>query len=120
MSDVNSPIPTVNTAIALTSNISDLIVKCRATGVITRAQIAMLRAQICKVLAYTAIVHLSELIAENINQLAATHKLIDRLSKEGRLHGVSLKLAMGQLELLNEQLLQSLLDYRNRWWPYAV
>lgn len=118
MSDVNSLIPTVNTAIALTSSISTMVTKCKANGIITRTQIEMLRAQTSKVLADAAICHLSEITAENINQLASTQEMIDRLSKEGSLHGASLTMAMDQLSLLNDQLRQNLLDYRDQWGSY--
>ena len=115
MTDYNSIVPVVaNAAITVSGNITDLIVKARAGGVIHRAQIEMLKDQTAKVIADARSHHTADIIMTNLDQIAKTQEHIDYLAKIGRLHGISLNMAMDQLSDLNDTLRRNLRRYENR------
>lgn len=109
MTDYNSLVPAVaNVAVVLSGNISSLVTRAKATGIVQRAQLQMLKGQTEKVIADARAHHIAEVVIENLEQLAKTQELIDNLEKQGRLHGKSLNMAMDQLEDLNNMLRRSL------------
>lgn len=115
MVDYNSLVPAVaNAAIAVSGNITSLITKTRASGVIQHAQLEMLKDQTAKVLAEARTYHSCDIIATNLEQIAKTQELIDSLERQGKLHGASLKMAMDQLCDLNDMLRRNLRRFENR------
>lgn len=105
MVDYKSLVPVVTSSvIAMSENITGFIEKARASGVIQHAQIEMLKAQTEKVLAEARAYHYFEVISTNLEQIAKTQEMIDNLERQGRLHGISLKMAIDQLYDLNYML----------------
>lgn len=114
-STTTSLVPVVaNAAVAISGNITSLITKSRASGVIQRGQLELLKAQTAKVLADARAYHAGEIVTTNLEQLARTQNQIDNLEREGRLHGSSLSMAMDQLSDLNDILRRNLKRYENR------
>lgn len=117
MSDMNALVPAVaNAVVAVSGNITNLITKAKAYGVIQHAQFEMLRTQTAKVLADARAYHSAEIITTNLEQIARTQELIDSLEKQGKLHGRSLAMAMEQLGDLNDILRRNLRRFENREW----
>lgn len=114
MADMNSLVPIVDAAIAVSGNITNLITRAKASGVVQRAQLQLLRAQTGKVLADSRAYHAGELVIANLEQLARTQEYIDNLQRQGRLHGAALEMAMEQLEDLNDMLRRNLRYFENR------
>jgi len=115
MSDLNSLVPTVanvaNAAVVLSGDISGLITRAKATGMLHHAQLEMLKGQTSKVIIDAKAHHIGELVIENLEQLAKTQEHIDNLEKQGRLHGRTMNMAMTQLEDLNDMLRRNLHNY---------
>lgn len=117
MTDLNSLVPVVaNAAVAVTGNITNLIVKTKASGVIQRTQLEMLKIQTAKVLADARAYHASDIVITNLEQIARTQERIDNLEKQGLLYGQSLAMAMDQLCDLNNILRRNLRDFENGEW----
>lgn len=115
MSDYNSLVPVVaNAAVAVSGNITSFITKTKASGVIQRAQLEMLREQTEKVLADSRAYHSSDIVITNLDQIARTQEHIDCLERQGRLHGMALTMAMDQLWELNDMLRRNLRRFENR------
>lgn len=115
MTDYNSIVPAVaNAAITVSGNITNLITKTRASGVIQKAQLEMLKDQTAKVLTEARVYHTFEIIATNLEQIARTQEYIDTLQKQGRLHGKSLTMAIDQLGDLNDILRRNLRRFENK------
>jgi hypothetical protein len=114
MKSTFSLVPIVaDAAIAVSSSITDLVTKAKASGVIRQAQLESLMAQTAKVLADARIYHAAELVTTNIEQLGRAQGRIDELRKQGLLHGSSLEMSMEQLCDLNDILRQNLRQYAN-------
>lgn len=114
MTDLNSLVPIVaDAAVAVTGNITNLIVKAKASGVVQRTQLEMLKNQTAKVLADARAYHSSDIVITNLEQIAKTQEYIDYLRGQGRLHGASLTMAMDQLGDLNNILRRNLKDFEN-------
>lgn len=115
MEDIKSLVPVVaNAAVAVSGNITSLITRSKASGVIQRAQLEMLKDQTAKVLADARAYLSCDLITTNLEQIARTQEHIDNLARQGRLHGISLTMAMEQLGDLNEMLRRNLRKFENR------
>lgn len=116
MADFNSLVPIVEkAAVAVTENITGLITKSKASGVIQRTQLEMLKAQTTKVLTDARAYYSGDIITTNLEQIARTQEYIDTLERQGRLHGISLTMAMDQLADLNDMLRRNLREFENRW-----
>lgn len=112
-----SLVPVVaNAAIAVSEDITNFITKARASGIIQRSQLELLKAQTEKVLTEARSSHICDVISTNLEQIAKTQELIDKLEKQGRLHGISLKMAMDQLYDLNDMLRHNLRKLKFREW----
>ncbi len=113
---MNTVLPVVvQTAISVVSKgIGDLVMNARANGVVKRAQFEMLKDQTTKAIALARANNAGDIARSNLEQLMETQRYIDNLEKEGRLHGISLSMAMDQLADLNDTLRKILEDYRNR------
>ncbi len=112
MTDLKSLVPVVaETAVAVSGNITNLVTQAKASGIVRQTQLDMLKSQTKKVLADAKTYHTGEIIISNLEQIAKTQELIDRLHKSGSLHGRSLEIAMEQLNELNNALRQILRDY---------
>lgn len=115
MSDNNSLMPVVaNAVVEVSGSITNFLTKTKASGIIQRAQLEMLREQTTKVLADARTYNAGDIIIVNLEQLARTQDHIDSLERQGRLHGASLKMAMNQLDDLNNMLRRNLRRYENR------
>lgn len=114
VADINSLVPVVDAAIAVSGNITSLVTRARANGVVRHAQLEMLRAQTEKVLADAKAYHAGDLVTANLEQIARTQEHIDNLQRQGRLHGASLEMAMDQLADLNDMLRRNLRNFENR------
>ena len=116
MANFNSLVPVVaDAAVQVSRNITSLLVKSRANGVIQRAQFEMLMDQTAKVLAEARAYYAGDLVTINLEQIARTQEYIDSQEKLGRLHGISLNMAMDELGDLNDTLRRNLRDFENRW-----
>lgn len=114
MTDLNSLVPVVaNAAVAVSENMTNLIVKAKASGIVHRTQLKMLKAQTEKVLADARAYHSADIVILNLEQIARTQERIDCLEKQGLLHGKSLAMAMDQLYDLNEVLRRILHNFEN-------
>lgn len=115
MDEFTSMVPVVaNAAVAVSENITGIITRAKATGIIRDTQIEMLKDQTAKVL-IEARTHLAgELVTINLEQLAKTQEYIDFLKSKGQLHGKSFDMAIDQLEDLNNILRRNLRDFENR------
>lgn len=115
MSNNDSWLPVVaNAVVEVSGNITNLITKTKASGVIQRAQLEMIKEKTAKVLADARAYHAGEIITTNLEQVARTQEYIDNLVRQGRLHGASLVMAMDQLNDLNNMLRRNLRKYENR------
>lgn len=115
MADCNSLAPVLaNAAVAVSGNITSLITKAKASGVIQHAQLEMLKEQTAKVLADARAYHSGDIVTTNLEQIARTQEYIDSLERQGRLHGISLTMAMDQLGDLNDMLRRNLRRFENR------
>ncbi len=115
MTDYNSLVPVVaNAAVAVSGNISSLITKTKASGVIHRTQLEMLKDQTDKVLAEAKAYHSCDIAITNLEQLAKAQERIDILERQGLLHGKSLDMAMDQLGDLNDVLRCNIRRFENR------
>jgi len=115
MEDYKSLVPLVaDAAVAVSGNITSLITKAKASGIIHRAQLEMLKAQTTKVLTDARAYHVSDIVTTNLEQIAKTQEYIDNLERQGRLHGVSLAMAMDQLGDLNDILRRNLWNFEKR------
>lgn len=115
MTDYNAIVPAVaNAAVAVSGNITSLITKSKASGIINKAQLTMLKDQTAKVLADARAFHSFDIVSTNLEQIAKTQEYIDNLVKQGRLHGSSFTMAMEQLEDLNSMLRRNLKNFENR------
>lgn len=113
MADNASLVPVIaNAAVAVSENITSLVTKSKARGVIQHAQLENLRQQTKKVLADARANHVDDIIQTNLDIIARTQEHIDTLEKQGKLHGVSLEVALDQLNDLNDALRKNLDDYR--------
>ena len=114
MTDYNYLVPVVaNAAVQVTGNITSLVTRSKANGVMQRAQLEMLKEQTAKVLADARAYHAGDIIITNLEQIARTQEYIDNLEKQGRLHGTALTMAMDQLSDLNNMLRFNLRRYQN-------
>lgn len=114
MTDLNSLVPVVaNAAVAVSENMTNLIVKSKANGIVHRTQLKMLKEQTEKVLADARAYHSADIVILNLEQIARAQERIDYLAKQGVLHGESLVMAMNQLCDLNEVLRRILRDFEN-------
>lgn len=114
MTDFNSLVPVVaKAATTVTSDISNLVTKVKVGGVIQRTQFEILKNQTAKVLADAKAYNTTSIITTNLEQIAKTQEYIDTLFKQGRLHGVSLNMAMEQLADLNDILRKNLRRFEN-------
>lgn len=114
MSDLNSLVPIVTEAIVKVSgDITNFVTNARANGIVHRGQLTMLKSQTEKVLAEAIAYHAGELVATNLEQIAKTQERIDNLVKQGKLHDITLIMAMQQLEDLNFILRYNLRNYLN-------
>lgn len=117
MEDNNSLVPAVtNAAVVVSGNIANLIVRTRASGIIQRTQLELLKDQTAKVIAEARACQASELVAVNLEQIARAQERIDNLEKQGRLHGAALTMAMDMLNDLNDMLRRNLRKFENREW----
>lgn len=115
MEDFKSLVPVVaNAAITVSGNISNIITKTKANGVIQRAQLEMLKDQTAKVLTDARVYYSGDLVTTNLEQIARVQEHIDNLERQGRLHGISLTMAMDQLGDLNNMLRRNLRKFENR------
>lgn len=115
MPDTTSLVPVVaNAAVAVSGNITSLITKARASGVIQRAQLEMLKDETAKVLTDARAYHAGDIVTTNLEQIARAQEHIDNLERQGRLHGNSLNMAMDQLGDLNDMLRRNLRRFENR------
>lgn len=114
MTELNSLVPVVaDAAVAITGNITNFITKTKAAGTIHRAQFEMLKNQTEKVLADARAYNTFSIVTTNLEQIARTQEYIDTLTKQGRLHGKSLDMAMDQLFDLNDILRRNLKNFEN-------
>lgn len=114
MSDYDSLVPIVaNAAIAVSGNITNLIMRAKASGIVQRAQLEMLKSQTAKVLSDAKAYHAAEIVIGNLDQIAKTQEHIDYLEKQGKLHGEALNMAMEHLSDLNDILRRNLRRYEN-------
>lgn len=115
MTDYNSLVPVVaNAAVAVSGNITNFITRTKASGVVQKAQLEMLKAQTAKVLADAKANHAFDLVTTNLEQIAKTQEYIDSLERKGTLHGTALTLALEQLCDLNAMLRRNLRRFENR------
>lgn len=115
MADYKSLVPVIaDAAVAVSGNITSLVTKAKASGVIQRAQLEMLKAQTTKVLRDARAYHAGDIVTTNLEQIAKTQEYIDNLERQGRLHGMSLKMAMDQLGDLNDVLRRNLRNFEKR------
>jgi len=115
MEPTTSLTPAVITAATVVSgNITNLITKVRANGVVERGKLEFLKDQTAKVLAAARAYHAWDIVTINLEQISKTQNQIDNLQKEGRLHGTSLNMAMEQLYDLNEMLRRNLRTLESR------
>lgn len=115
MEPTTSLTPAVITAATIVSgNITNLITRVRANGVIERGKLEFLKDQTAKLLATARAYHAWDIVTINLEQISKTQNQIDNLQKEGRLHGASLSMAMEQLYDLNEMLRRNLRNFENR------
>lgn len=114
MSENNSLVPVVaNALVEVSGNITNFVTKAKASGVIRRAQLEILRKQTTKVVVEIRTYNLGDIIMTNLDQIARTQEHIDNLERQGRLHGASLTMAMDQLTDLNNILRRNLRKYEN-------
>ena len=114
MSDTTSLVPVIaNAAVAVSNNITNLITKSKASGVIQRAQLTNIIQQTEKVLADARANNIDDIIQTNLDIIARTQDHIDNLEKQGKLHGVSLNMALDHLGDLNDTLRRNLRKYEN-------
>lgn len=114
MADHDSLVPMVKeAAVVVSGTITSLITRTRASGVVQRTQLELLKNQTAKVLADARAYHAGELVTTNLEQLAKTQDYIDSLEKRGQLHGRSLDYAMQQLDELNNMLRHNLRNYES-------
>lgn len=114
MPDSSSLVPIIaNAAVSVSNNITNLITKSKASGVIQRAQLTNLIQQTEKVLADAVAIHVDDIIQTNLDIIARTQEHIDNLEKQGKLHGVSLNMALDHLGDLNDTLRRNLKRFEN-------
>jgi len=114
METSTSLVPVIaNAAVAVSANISNLVTKAKASGVIQRGQLELLKEQTAKVLADARAYNAGDIVITNLEQLARTQHQIDSWEKAGRLHGSSLSMAMDQLTDLNDILRRNLRRYES-------
>ncbi len=114
MADYDSLVPMVKeAAVVVSGTITSLITRTKASGVVQRTQLELLKDQTAKVLAEARVYHAGEIVIASLEQIAKAQEHIDALEKRGQLHGQSLNCAMGQLEDLNNVLRYILRKYEN-------
>ncbi len=114
MANHNSLAPIVKeAAVVVSGTITSLITRTKASGVVQRTQLELLKTQTSKVLAEARAYHAGELVIANLEQIAKTQEHIDTLEKHGQLHGLSLDCAMEQLGVLNDMLRNNLRKYES-------
>ena len=118
MPDYNSLVPMVaNAAVAVSGNIASLVLNARASGVVQRTQLKMLKAQTAKVLTEARAYLAGDIVVTNLEQIGKTQEYIDTLVQQGKLHDASLDMAMEQLSVLNRLLRENLERFKNgEWW----
>jgi predicted HTH domain antitoxin len=114
MEDKNAMIPVVKTAIALSGGIISFATRAKASGVVQRAELAMLKDMTAKALREARAHHQSDLVYTNIEEIAKIQEHIDSLHRQGRLHGVSLNMATDHLIDLNNTLRRNLRDLESK------
>lgn len=113
MENMKSLVPVITDAVvtsvvSIPENITGLITMARMNGIVRRGQLEMVREQTRKALADAKAYNYGSLVITNLEQLSKTQDFIDRLVREGSLHGISLEFALQQLEDLNDMLRQNL------------
>ena len=115
MEDFNSLVPTMtNAAVVFSGNIANLIVRTRASGIIQRTQLELLKDQTAKVIAEARACQAGEFVTTNLEQIARAQEHIDNLKNQGRLHGSTLTMVLDTLADLNSILQRNLRQFEGR------
>ena len=115
--DMNSLVPVVADAmLTVSGKIASFVAKTKASGVMQRTQLEMIKGATAKLLADARAYHVADIAITNLEQLARTQEHIDNLERQGRLHGASLTMAMDHLCDLNDMLRRILRKYEDGDW----